>query len=158
MKVPYHQLTNNQTKLWLLGGDVRAQMARGIAELYRSGCGIVAWRGQHIAYVRPNGTVQELTPPFHRIEREHIANKPETTACACAEFYDPEVQGPWKLRGTADHHPYCQFAAGCALTYKRMAEKTTQAGGTDAMRPDEHLREQERVLGLRGEKTGARNG
>jgi hypothetical protein len=156
--IPLHQLTNNQTKLWLLGGEVRRGIANKVVAEYPTGCGIVAWRGQLIAYVSPRQDIRELAPPFRRVSRDEVANKPSPTVCACQNFWDPEVGGPWKLRGTDKHHPFCQFDKHSQTVYRKMQQLICEAGGSERVRPDEHLRLREQCEGHRGEKTGARHG
>jgi len=156
----YHQLTNNQTKLWLLGGDTRREIAANIATHYHGErpVGVVAWRGQLIAWIGTRGEVKLLSPPFQRVHRNAVENSPAPQSCACAEYYDPEVGGPWKNRDLPNsHHPYCQFDKTSHTVFGAMMRKACQSGA-NALRPDEHLRERDRALGKAGEKSGARKG
>jgi hypothetical protein len=150
--IPLHQLTNSQTKVWLLGGDFRSHIAAHFLKEHPSGYGVVAWRGQLIAYVNPRGAVRELAPPFQRIDRREVANQPKPVECACAGYYDPEVQGPWRERNVEGHHPFCQFHKFSHEVFNKVLERSMHG----QLRPDEHMREVERIMGTRGEKTGIR--
>ena len=108
--VPLHRLNTPQTKLWLLGGEVRKRMASNLAKLYPSGVGLLSATMLLFAYVNPAGGVRELTPPFKRFQMWQIANQPsELQECQCAAFFDPESGGAWRDRNTSEHHPFCQF-------------------------------------------------
>lgn len=152
---PLHQLTNGQTRAWVHGGRViRHGLAQNVLQNYKStGCGLVGYRGHLIAYVRPNGSIQELRPPFHQVYRREVDNKPSPQTCACRNFFDVESQGPWKDRGQDRHHPFCEFSTFSHETFDAMLMKHQEG---KSLRPDEHLRTEERVAGRRGEKTGAR--
>lgn len=156
--LPVHMLNRNHSIVWLTGGAIRKGMALKIVSEYRGGCAIATHKGFVIAMVAPNGAVRELPPPFHMVTRADIANKPTALNCVCQSFWDEEVQGPWRSRGLDRHHPYCQFNKTAQTVYMNMAAKIVGAGGAGKVRPDEHLREEERVMGLRGEKTGERSG
>ena len=153
----HYQLSKTQSEMWLHGGSFRQRVATHIVSKYPEGAAVVEFYGRVIAMVAPNGSVRELSPPFKRMHRNQISISPRPQQCACANFFDPEVGGPWKLRPGVEHrhHPFCEFN----LTSHRVFDAiTTAIQCQGSVRPDEHLREEERQLGLRGEKTGARRG
>jgi hypothetical protein len=96
-----------------------------------------------------------MAPPFNWYSRHDIANKPELQACPCANFYDPEIQGPWKLRNSSEHHPICQFDQTSMETFNRLSRAHSE--GT-RKRADDWTRTREEVRGERGAKTGPRRG
>lgn len=143
---------------------IRQQMLEVWLERYgRQGVGLCTHTLRLIAYIRPDGTLHELKPPFQQFQMWQMANAPKvhSTAgqtCACANYYDPEVQGPWKERGLPPnhHHPFCQFSKTAVAVYQdawvsaahRVANKLTPQE-----RPDEWVRRQQMAEGKRGEKT-----
>lgn len=133
---PLHRLNTPLTKIWLLRGAVQRTLAIALVRNhYRGGVGICAANMDLIATVDPTGRVRELPPPFRRYELWQTANAPPPGAgCPCAEFFDPEVGGAHRERGSNEHHPFCQF--------EREAKRTfTQAQGRAAERigiPIEH--------------------
>lgn len=107
--VPLHRLNTPQTKLWLFGGDIRRRMASNLAKRYTSGVGVCSATLRLIAYVDPRGGIRDLPPPHKLYQMHEVSNRPMVTECQCAAFFDPEVGGPWRDRGTDEHHPMCQF-------------------------------------------------
>lgn len=152
--VPLHLLTRNETVVWLLKGEAQRGIASKLTKEYREGVGILSFTGYLIAYVQPNGAIRELTPPFSRHDRHEVANKPSVGKCACADFFDPEIQGPWKLRNSPDHHPLCQFDKYAQAVFSKLSTLPVRV----ATREDTMKRVQEEVMGTRGEKTGPRRG
>lgn len=106
---PLHRLNTPKTKLWLISEVWRRSMAKTLHKMYRGGVGVCAATGRLFAYVRPNGDIHELKRPFRKYEMWQMANAPRAIECPCMDFFDPEVQGPYRERGTNDHHPMCQF-------------------------------------------------
>ena len=107
---PLHRLNIPRTKMWLISESTKRRMAAAFARMYRGGVGICSATLRLMAVVNPNGTFRELAPPFKKYEMWQIANKPAVPVCPCADFFDPEVGGPWSQRGpSAGHHPHCQF-------------------------------------------------
>lgn len=154
--VPVHRLNTPQIKLWLFGGDIRRRMASNLSKRYPAGCGVCSPTLHLIAYVDPRGGIRDLAPPFKTYKMHEIANQPMVTECQCASFFDPEVGGPWRERGTDEHHPLCQFDRTSMPVFKALFDKTpgrTIAGidkdekpifvehrGVPSVRPDEALR------------------
>lgn len=149
--VPLHWLTKNKTKLWLLGGQLRRQMASELSRLYRTGCGVLSETLFLIAYVDPRGGVRDLPPPFRRFEAWQVANKPDITGCPCMSFVDPETQGPWRARMAGrdpaqyEHHPLCQFDAVSQPVFNELLRRRLALGPVDRdhpvdVRPDEWTR------------------
>lgn len=152
--VKLHLFTRDETIQWLAGGQLQRALAAKVANNYRANVGILSVTGYLIAYVEPNGSIQELSPPFKSYARHEISNKPTVEQCACRNFFDPEIEGPWSLRNSSEHHPICQFqkdALEVGLLNNRLAENGN-------LRDDTLRRAQEEIRGKRGEKTGARRG
>jgi hypothetical protein len=107
---PLHRLNSPRTKLWLISPTSKKRTAWALSRMYRGGVGVCSATLRLIAYVDPRGGVTELPPPHKRYEMWQIANRPNpVTECPCGNFFDPEVQGPYRDRGTDTHHPMCQF-------------------------------------------------
>lgn len=153
----YHQLTNHQTKLWLTGGDARREIARNVSRGYSTPVGVVAWRGQLIAWVSPHGDIRELAPPFQTVHRKEVANKPSPNVCACRNFNDPETGTAWSLTHPNQHHPVCEFNDVSHHVFERVVQEVSGKRLGD-LRPDHLTRIEEEVRGKRGNKSGARHG
>lgn len=151
-EVPLHRLNTPQTLLWNFGGNVRRKMANHLSKRYPTGVGVLNRSQDLVAFVAPNGNIRELKPPFTRYEMWQIANRPRPLQCPCAEFFDPEIQGPWRDRGLeGEHHPFCQFDRTAQLAYTKTLREA-QAGASK-MRPDAWYRSRQFVRGERGEKS-----
>lgn len=153
--VPIHRLNTPQTKLWLFGGDIRRRMASNLAKRYRAGVGVCSATLRLIAYVDPHGGIRELMPPHKLYQMHEISNQPMVTECQCAGYFDPEVKGAWRERGTDEHHPLCQFDRTSSPVFQHLMAASPgrtvvglDARGNaifedqkrDAVRPDEALR------------------
>jgi hypothetical protein len=149
-EIPLHRFNQPQTKVWLLGGVLRAMLVNHLRQHYPGGCGVLSATNYHIAFVLPNGNVRELAPPYRRYPMWMIANRPAPPICQCAEFFDPESGRPWKLRARdGEHHPVCQFSRSSGEVFNRI-ERAHLEG--QKMRPDEWIRMRERAEGTRDEK------
>lgn len=159
--VPYHKLTEAQGHAWCFSPDVRRQMAARLARMYpQNGCGVCSAHMNLVAYVSARGELRMLVAPFKRIPIHAIANKPKAPECPCARFFDPEVGGEWKQRGTTAHHPMCQFQRGSQEVFERVAAAKgnvgvqidgrgvarRQGGAVVRVRPDLMLKIQREVL------------
>ena len=130
----------------------RERMVQNWLQKYgRQGVGLCTNTLRLIAYVRPNGTLHELKPPFVRFRMWQMANAPRVFSaeqpCACAGFFDPEVQGPWKERGLhpRHHHPFCQFSPSAESVFMQAAEAAfdrLEQNKAPQARPDEWVRMQ----------------
>lgn len=153
--VPLHRLNTPQTKLWLFGGDIRRRMASNLSKRYTSGVGVCSATLRLIAYVDPRGGIRDLPPPHKLYQMHEVSNRPMVTECQCAAFFDPEVGGPWRERGTDEHHPMCQFdgTSGKVFNHMMRVSPGRKAVGLDRegnpifesdnrekVRPDEALR------------------
>lgn len=139
--------------------SVRAQLANNWLRKHgRQGVGLCNHRLQLIAFLRPNGTVKELTPPFQTFQMWQMANAPPVQSkseqtCACAGFFDPEVGGPWRDRGLGPdhHHPFCQFARTAQAVFDTSAasahHRLSEGRETAQARPDEWVRRQKEAEG-----------
>lgn len=130
-----HRLSTPLTKVWLMGGEPRRAIAASLARKYRTGVGVCAATCRLIAYVAPNGGIQELAPPHREVQRWDLANAPIVSECPCAGFYDPEIGGPWRLRGSEQHHPLCQYDRQVFQTFE-MAARKSELPADLASRPD----------------------
>lgn len=159
--VPIHRLNTPQTKLWLFGGDIRRRLASNLSKRYPSGVGVCSATLRLIAYVDPKGGFRELLPPHKKYEMYQISNKPLVAECQCASFFDPEVQGPWRDRGTDEHHPICQFERVSGKVFDTLVLRSPgvtaarldangepvfeRHSGAPALRPDEALKLREQL-------------
>lgn len=143
---PLHRLNTPQTKVWLISLEARRQIANALALKYRGGVGVLTATQRLFALVDPRGAIQELAPPHRRYEMWQIANRPQAPECPCADYIDPEVQGPWRERGSDLHHPLCQFDKTAASVFVRAAREAharISAGMGPQERPDEWNRMRE---------------
>lgn len=106
--LPLARLDVSQSKFWWLSPAARLLVARVFSKRYGE-CLILTFDLLAVGKAHKNGQLEVLRPPYYRFEMWQIANKPEVTECKCAEFYDPEVQGPWRLRQSERHHPFCIY-------------------------------------------------
>lgn len=108
----------------------RAQLTENWMQKHgRQGVGLCNSELRLIAWLRPNGTILELQPPFKVFEMWQMSNAPPVTSssqqqCACRDYYDPEVGGAWKERGLPawHHHPFCQFSKSAQKVFKDSAD------------------------------------
>lgn len=132
-------------KMWFISIESRRQIARKLVQIYRGGCGVVSPTLQRLfAVVEPSGAVRDLAPPHHLVEMWELANAPKADGeCACANFVDPEIGGPWRLRQTEEHHPMCQFDRHAMRTFKEAQKRSIsriREGRRSIERPDEWTR------------------
>jgi hypothetical protein len=107
--------------MWLLSEVNRKNISNALSKMYRGGVGVCSATLRLMAMVAPNGTYRMLAPPFRKYEMWQIANKPEVLGleCPCADYFDPEVGGPYRERGpAAGHHPMCQFDRTSSVVFK----------------------------------------
>jgi hypothetical protein len=126
---------------------MKHQMASALIRRYPGGVGILSATQRLFALVDPRGNVRELPPPHKRYEMWQIANRPMVPECPCADYFDPEVEGCWRERGSnAGHHPLCQFDRSSASVFVRAAREAHQRiaqGSGPQERPDEWIRMRE---------------
>lgn len=149
---PIHRLNTPQMKMWLISTSWRREQAARFSERYRGGVGVLSPTMFLFALVDPRGNIVERHPPYHRFEMWQIANRPQTEICPCANFFDPEVGGAWKLRPEWErgiHHPLCQFDQHAKTVFRKAAtlanDRLDRGEKTPQERPDEwnRLRDQE---------------
>lgn len=149
---PLHLFNEKQTKLWLVRADARRPMAAYLIQSrYRGGFGLLSCHLELIAMVDPRGVIRELRAPFQRFEMWMASNAPNPVEeCACRNFVDPEVQGPWSQRdGKNGHHPFCQFDRTAPLVFVDAAQSANarlDEGQRPQKRPDEWLKMRETRL------------
>jgi len=151
---PLFRLNSLQILFWLKGGDRQRLMASMISKTWKSGAVILSPTLYAIATVDPWGNVHALKEPFQKFEMWQVCNKPSVKydECACRNYYDPEVQGPWHLRdkqrGMDVHHPFCQFERLAAPVWKKSYDSATTRVAeklTPQTRPDEWIRTREEM-------------
>lgn len=122
-QLPIHQLTKPLTAAWMCGGNMRSNIASGLATQYLYGCKVASITGWIIATVAPNGKVRELLPPFESIKNHQLANQPTANECYCRDWYYPECEGPWSMMNSPDHHPMCSFDWASMEVYQKVGRK-----------------------------------
>lgn len=146
---PLHRLNTAQTRAWVKFPNARAFAASQIAKKYGNrGAGLLDANLFLFTLVRPNGTFEELPPPYKQFEMWQVDNAPHYwEECACRNYYDPEVGGPWRVRGPdAGHHPFCQFSKTAVPVYRKCYESATsraEKGLVPQARPDEWINAQQ---------------
>ena len=157
---PLFRLNSLQILFWTAGSNfhgsnLRREIASMISKTYRTGVVVLAPTLYAIATVDPMGRVEELPPPFQQFQMWQVCNKPSVRydECACRNYWDPEVQGPWRLRdkerGLDIHHPHCQFDRTAAPVWTENYRTGTErhAAHLDPQtRPDEWVKTREKVL------------
>lgn len=158
---PLFRLNSLQILFWTAGNNfhgtnMRAALASTISKTYRTGVVVLSPTLYAIATVDPRGRITELQPPFQQFEMWQVCNKPSVRydQCACRNYWDPEVQGPWRMRekerGMDIHHPHCQFdrtAKKVWTTNYRTGHERAAADLNPQARPDEWVRTRQQVLG-----------
>lgn len=149
---PIHRLNTPQMKMWLASESWKREQAARLAERYRGGVGLLSPTMFLFATVDPRGNIRAYVPPFRRYEMWQIANQPETERCPCGDFFDPEVQGPWRDRPDFErgvHHPLCQFDPHAqkvfVLAASRANERLDRGEENPQERPDEWIKIREEV-------------
>lgn len=143
---PLHRLNTAQTKAWLRYPNTRPFAASQLAKKYGNrGCGLLSATMALFVLVDPRGKYQELSPPFKTFDMWQVDNAPyHYTECACRDYYDPEVGGPWRLRGEeAGHHPFCQFSKTAVPVFQKCYTSAVERSSkqlTPQARPDEWAR------------------
>lgn len=133
---------------------MREAMAKQWIEKHgRQGVGLCTNVLKLVAFVRPDGTIALLKPPFRKFEMWQMANAPKVhtqveQACACANYWDPDINGPWKAHGYPPdrHHPFCQFSRSGVIVFDksyRSAVPRYDEGLSPQKRPDEWRKLQE---------------
>jgi hypothetical protein len=143
---PLHKLTAAQNALWFVNPR---PMAAALVKLYPGGVGVLSWSMHLFARVDPRGVIEPMRQPFRQFEKWQIANKAESDFCQCLGYYDPEVGGPWSLRGPeVGHHPLCEYDKTVKPVFKEAARRANEnlaKGGPAQERPDEWLKIREEV-------------
>ena len=152
---PLFRMNSGLVLYWIAGGILKRQLASTVSKTWRTGVVMLNPTLYAVGLVDPRGNASDLPPPFKQYAMWQVCNKPSVryAQCACREFWDPEVQGPWKLRdkerGMDIHHPHCQFertaVRGWSHDY-RAAIARHHAGQTPQKRPDEWVRTRRELL------------
>lgn len=147
---PLHRLNTGHMRAWLCLPVLRREMASFLAKTYRTGVVVCNPTLHAFATVSPNGVITELPPPHRVFQFWQLANKPSVVAgeCACLNFWDPEIEGPWKLREDSVrrniHHPHCQSREVSTAAWslaKASAEARVAEGKAPQARPDEWVKQ-----------------
>lgn len=116
--LPLAGLDVSQSRFFWLSPAARLLVARVFGKKYGQ-CLIVTYDLLIVGKALANGTLEVFRPPYYRTEMWRLVNKPEKTECKCADFYDPEVQGPWRLRQSTRHHPFCVYDRPSPVLFKQ---------------------------------------
>lgn len=157
---PLFRLNSLQILFWTAGSDYHGQnlkraLASTICKTYRTGVVVLSPTLYAIATVDPMGRIEDLPPPFQQFQMWQVSNKPSVRydECACRNYWDPEVQGPWRLRdkerGLDIHHPHCQFDRTATPVWTenyRTGTERQAAHLNPQARPDEWVRTRQKVL------------
>lgn len=157
---PLFRLNSRQILFWTAGAiggvNLKRELASVIAKTWRTGVVVLSPTLYAIGTVDPRGNTSDLEPPFQQFEMWQVCNKPSVRydECACRNYWDPEVQGPWRLRekerGMDLHHPHCQFdrtAKQVWTTNYRTGTERQAAHLNPQARPDEWVRTRTQILG-----------
>lgn len=152
---PLFRLNSKQIWFWIAGKNLKRELASMICKTWRSGAVVLSPTLYAIATVDPRGNINDLPPPYQQFEMWQVCNKPSVRydECACREYYDPEVLGPWKLRekerGLDIHHPHCQFDRTASRVWvKNLRDASARVGAhqNPQARPDEWVKTRQEVL------------
>lgn len=152
---PMFRMNSSMVKYWIARGILRRKLADTIAKTWNTGVVVLNPTLYAIGLVDPRGVASDLAPPFRQYEMWQVCNKPSVRydQCVCRHFYDPEVQGPWRLRDKerlADvHHPHCQFERTAVRGWKhglQSAVTRKKQGLSSQTRPDEWVRTRQEIL------------
>ncbi|MGB1274194.1 MAG: hypothetical protein ACPG77_00475 [Nannocystaceae bacterium] len=144
---PLFRMNRDVVRYWIAGGMLRRQLASVVSKTWKTGVVMLNPSLYAVGTVDPRGVASDLPPPFKGpFEMWRVCNAPSVryNECACRNYYDPEVGGPWHLRdkerGRDIHHPHCQFERTAVEGWSRdyhSATKRAEAGLNPQTRPDE---------------------
>lgn len=139
---PIHRMSRAQETAWLRGGDPKRLLGDWLVKRYPGGGAVTSPGFLLVGWFDNRGNCNDLSPPFQVIHYSKVANAPEVPTCPCGEFYDPETNGPWRLRGSREHHPLCQYEPASTKVWDILQARGVQA----PIRPDdwEKIRQQAR--------------
>lgn len=121
--LPLVRLDAGQTKFWWLSPGTRLLVARVFSKRYGE-CIVLTFDLLAVARVGSKGQLELAHFPYHRYEMWQVHNKPPLDECKCADFYDPEVLGPWRLRNSERHHPMCIYDRPASIVFNQFARVT----------------------------------
>jgi hypothetical protein len=99
-----------QEAAWLRRGEPRRVLGSFLCKLYPGGGAVTECGYRLVGWFNKAGECYDLMPPWRSVHFSKTANAPKAQEnCPCLEFYDAEIQGPWKMRNSPEHHPQCQF-------------------------------------------------
>ena len=149
---PLIRMNSAITRAYFVPALRERMLAHWLEKYGRQGVGLCTNVLKLIAFIRPNGTLHELQPPFRRFQMWQMANAPKVFSaveptCACGGYYDPEVGGAWRERGLGPthHHPFCQFSRTSQRVWVQAAHSAMERVERKLppqTRPDEWLRRQ----------------
>lgn len=133
---------------WIRGTAAKRLIADALIKLYPEGVGVCSDTCRLMGYVLPGGRVIDIPQPWPYKPIHVMVNNPEPsldesspTACPCMGFVDPEVGGPWRLRGLREHHPLCMYREGAMRRYVHFVNL-----GTSKIRPDAWFRSLKEIV------------
>lgn len=115
------------TLLWMKGGQGRQLLIETLHKMFPATVGVCSHTCKLMGYINPRGRVSEVPQPWPRYPITDMVNNPTpepgaVNECPCFNFLDPEVGGPWRLRGVSRHHPFCQYQLGSAQRYQHFCQ------------------------------------
>lgn len=112
-KIRVHRLDLQETRAWWFNDDLRRKIATHLRhERYAGELSEIVIVGPTcvaIGIVSPAGAYKRLEAPQPRYPMWRVDNQPDPASCHCAEFYEPDIAGPWRLKRQNAHHRFCQY-------------------------------------------------
>lgn len=126
--LPLIRLDVSQTKLWWMptkdghmGLTATKQLIGRVMGKRYGTCIILTDDLYAVAKSDHAGRLELASAPYRRFEMWQIHNQPELVKCHCANFLDPETQGPWRLRNSNRHHPMCVYDRPAMAVFQQFA-------------------------------------
>lgn len=121
--LPLVRLDAGQSKFWWISPGARLLVARVFSKKYGE-CIVLTFDLLAVARVSSKGQLELARFPYRRHEMWQVANKPSEVECKCADFYDPEIGGAWRLRNSERHHPMCIYERPAPIVFNQFARVT----------------------------------
>jgi len=87
-----------------------------------------------IGIIAKSGAHRLLEPPQVRYPLWRADNNPAPDECHCRDFFEPDIQGPYWLKGQHTHHAYCCYRAGAAAAWKLGDEEARKGFDPDKLK------------------------
>lgn len=142
--LPLIRLEPLQTSLWWLSPGARLLIGRVFSRRYGP-CYVCTDDCCCVAKVLPSGKIELAKAPYTRYAMWQMSNNPTPANCHCADFVDPEVVGPWKVRNSERHHPMCIYDRTSQVVFSQFA-RNPMTSQSDLKRELDHQRPDAWVL------------